>query len=117
MELQRRQQEHLLQQQQKLQELQVQLSTQYANSGAVGPQGLMFLPFLEQLRGLQPGGIPPNVAKAALTNHVSFLCLFVCVRVNFGSDAEITVIINWKQLGFIAKRENAVYQKHKKFIK
>ncbi|XP_049825536.1 transcription factor Sox-13 isoform X2 [Aethina tumida] len=70
MELQRRQQEHLLQQQQKLQELQGQLSAQYAASGAVGPQGLMFLPFLEQLRGLQPGGIPPNVAKAALTNHM-----------------------------------------------
>ncbi|CAH0560301.1 unnamed protein product [Brassicogethes aeneus] len=70
LELQRRQQEHLLQQQQKLQELQGQLSAQYAAGGAVN-QGLMFLPFLEQLRNMQgPQAIPPNVAKAALTNHM-----------------------------------------------
>lgn len=71
LELQRRQQEQLLQQQQKLQEIQGQISAQYAASGAVGPQGLMFLPFLEQLRGLQPTGLPPNVSKSPLGNHVS----------------------------------------------
>ncbi|KAG5867909.1 hypothetical protein JTB14_029031 [Gonioctena quinquepunctata] len=71
LELQRRQQEHLLQQQQKLQELQGQINAQYANSGAVGPQaGLMFLPFLEQLRGLQPGSMPPGIAKSPMGNHM-----------------------------------------------
>lgn len=70
MELQRRQHEQLVQQQQKLQELQGQITAQYA-AGGVGPQGLMFLPFLDQLRGLQPAGLPPGVAKSALSNHVS----------------------------------------------
>ncbi|XP_074026130.1 transcription factor Sox102F isoform X2 [Leptinotarsa decemlineata] len=71
LELQRRQQEHLLQQQQKLQELQGQISAQYAASSAVGPQaGLMFLPFLEQLRGLQPSAMPPGVPKSPLGNHM-----------------------------------------------
>ncbi|KAJ8966025.1 hypothetical protein NQ314_003776 [Rhamnusium bicolor] len=70
LELQRRQQEHLLQQQQKLQELQGQISAQYAATGAVGPQGLMFLPFLEQLRGMQSTALPPSVAKSPLSNHM-----------------------------------------------
>ncbi|KAL3265710.1 hypothetical protein HHI36_009913 [Cryptolaemus montrouzieri] len=61
----------MLQQQQKLQELQGQITAQYAASaGAVGgPQGLMFLPFLEHLRGL-PTGMPPGVAKNALANQM-----------------------------------------------
>jgi transcription factor SOX5/6/13 (SOX group D) len=62
LEFQRRQQEQMLQQQQKLQELQGQISAQYA-AGGVSPQSLMFLPFLEQLRGLQP--------PKSLANHVS----------------------------------------------
>lgn len=63
----------MLHQQQKLQELQGQISAQYAASGAMGPQGLpLFLPFLEQLRGLQPGPLPPGVTKSTLANHVSF---------------------------------------------
>ncbi|ERL91996.1 hypothetical protein D910_09318 [Dendroctonus ponderosae] len=59
LEIQRRQQEqHLLQQQQKLQELQGQISAQYSGGGV---QGLMFLPFLEQLsRGLHPPSGPPQ---------------------------------------------------------
>ncbi|KAJ8977254.1 hypothetical protein NQ317_006893 [Molorchus minor] len=69
-ELQRRHQEHILQQQQKLQELQTQISNQYAATGAVRPQGLMFLPFLEQLRGLQPTALPPNVSKSPISNHM-----------------------------------------------
>lgn len=67
-ELQRRQQEQILQQQQKLQELQGQITAQY---GAVGHQGLMFLPLLDQLRGFPPAALPPGVAKTALSNHVS----------------------------------------------
>ncbi|KAJ8913570.1 hypothetical protein NQ315_013975, partial [Exocentrus adspersus] len=70
-ELQRRQQEHLLQQQQKLQEIQSQLSAQYAASGPVGPQGLMFLPFLEQLRGIQPTNLQVSVSKSSVNNHSS----------------------------------------------
>ncbi|XP_044748331.1 transcription factor SOX-13 isoform X3 [Coccinella septempunctata] len=68
LELQRRQQETMLQQQQKLQELHGQIQAQYAASaGAVGgPQGLMFLPFLEHLRAL-PATLPP---KNALTNQM-----------------------------------------------
>ncbi|XP_044255104.1 transcription factor SOX-13 isoform X2 [Tribolium madens] len=65
LEFQRRQQEQMLQQQQKLQELQGQITAQYAASG-VGPQGLMFLPFLEQLRGLQP---PKSLANHMLPPH------------------------------------------------
>lgn len=70
LELQRRQQESLLQQQQKLQELQGQISAQYAaaSSGtAVPPQGLMFLPFLEHLRVT---GLPPGVHKQNIANHI-----------------------------------------------
>lgn len=61
----------MLQQQQKLQELHGQIQAQYAASaGAVGgPQGLMFLPFLEHLRAL-PSALPPGVPKNALTNQV-----------------------------------------------
>ncbi|KAF2885243.1 hypothetical protein ILUMI_20935 [Ignelater luminosus] len=70
LELQRRQQEQLLQHQQKLQELQGQISAQYAATGAVGPQGLMFLPFLEQLRGLHPAALPPGLGKAHLPNQM-----------------------------------------------
>lgn len=60
----------MLHQQQKLQELQGQITAQYAASG-VGPQSLMLLPFFDQLRGLQSAGLPPGVAKNALGNHVS----------------------------------------------
>lgn len=63
LEFQRRHQEQMLQHQQKLQELQGQITAQYG----VGPQGLMFLPFLEQFRNLQP-------PKTALANHVSSIC-------------------------------------------
>ncbi|XP_056640799.1 transcription factor SOX-13 isoform X2 [Diorhabda sublineata] len=68
LELHRLQQEQLLQHQQKLQELQGQITAQYA----AGPHqaGLMFLPFLEQLRGLQPPAIPPNVSKSPMGNHM-----------------------------------------------
>jgi transcription factor SOX5/6/13 (SOX group D) len=65
LEFQRRQQEQMLQQQQKLQELQGQISAQYA-AGGVSPQSLMFLPFLEQLRGLQP---PKSLANHMLPPH------------------------------------------------
>nr|CAH7733620.1 unnamed protein product [Callosobruchus chinensis] len=73
LELQRRQQEQavLQQQQQKLQELQGQINAQYA--AGVGPQGLMFLPFLEQLRhGLQPQPSLPSGhgGKPNLGNHM-----------------------------------------------
>lgn len=73
MELQRRQQEHLLQQHQKLQELHGQLTAQYATAGnpPLGRQGLMFLPYFEQLRGLQQANaLPPAVPKSPLENHV-----------------------------------------------
>ncbi|XP_076274626.1 transcription factor Sox102F isoform X2 [Rhynchophorus ferrugineus] len=71
LEAQRRQQEQLLQQQQKLQELQGQISAHYPGSGPVGPQGVMFLPFLEQLsRGLHNPAVSPVVAKSPLTNHM-----------------------------------------------
>lgn len=66
-ELQRRQQEQLLQQQQRLQELQGQLSAQFP---AGAPPISMFLPLLEQFRGMQTAGLPPNVAKSALNNHM-----------------------------------------------
>ncbi|KAF5274296.1 hypothetical protein FQR65_LT04414 [Abscondita terminalis] len=69
-ELQRRRQEQLLQQQQKLQELQGQISAQYAATGAVGPQGLMFLPFLEQLRGMHSAGVPPGLGKTHMPNQM-----------------------------------------------
>lgn len=95
LDLQRLQQEHLkkqqeliLQQQHNIQELQQQISSQYAAgkaggpggvlAGLPGPQQLMFLPFLEQLqlRGLQPGQLPQlpgAVGKGtnALPTHVS----------------------------------------------
>ncbi|XP_017779251.1 PREDICTED: transcription factor Sox-13 [Nicrophorus vespilloides] len=64
-DLQRRQQEQVLHHQQKLQELQGQITAQYAASGAMGPQSLMFLPFLEQLRGMQP-----SVTKSVVNNHL-----------------------------------------------
>ncbi|KAL1506740.1 hypothetical protein ABEB36_006045 [Hypothenemus hampei] len=69
MEIQRRQQEQqLLHQQQKLQE---QISAHYSGTGAVGPQGVMFLPFLEQLsRGLHNPNAPSVVAKSPLSNHM-----------------------------------------------
>ncbi|KAK9872085.1 hypothetical protein WA026_016130 [Henosepilachna vigintioctopunctata] len=71
LELQCRQQETILQQQQKLHELQGQITAQYAaNAGAVGgPQGLMFLPFLEHLRAM-PAGLQQGVPKSALTNQM-----------------------------------------------
>ncbi|XP_050297622.1 transcription factor SOX-5-like isoform X2 [Anthonomus grandis grandis] len=71
LESQRRQQEQLLHHQQKLQELQGQISAQYPGGGAVGPQGLMFHSFLEQLsRGLHNSSAQPLVAKSPLTNHM-----------------------------------------------
>ncbi|XP_024081058.1 transcription factor Sox-13 isoform X3 [Cimex lectularius] len=50
-------QDHILQQQHKIHELQNQISSQYASSKGISlgsPQSLMFLPFLDQLRNLQP---------------------------------------------------------------
>ncbi|XP_054262374.1 transcription factor Sox-13-like [Macrosteles quadrilineatus] len=49
----KRQQEHILQQQHKIQELQNQISCGYPPKGLglTSPQSLMFLPFLDQLRG------------------------------------------------------------------
>lgn len=72
MELQRRHQEHLLQQHQKLQELHGQLTAQYTTGGspALSRQGLMFLPYFEQLRGLQQAALPSAVPKSPLENHV-----------------------------------------------
>lgn len=62
----------LLQQQQKLQELQGQIAAHYPATSAMAPQTLpIFLPFLEQLRGLQTGPLPPGVGKSPITNHVS----------------------------------------------
>lgn len=65
----------MLQQQQKLQELQGQITAQYAATG-VPPQGLMFLPFLDQFRNLQPAGLPPGVTKS-LSNHVSVVLFYI----------------------------------------
>ncbi|KAF5302346.1 hypothetical protein FQA39_LY10385 [Lamprigera yunnana] len=69
LELQRRRQEQLLQHQQKLQELQGQISAQYATTGTVGHQGLMFLPFLEQLRGMH-SAVPPGLGKSHMPNQM-----------------------------------------------
>lgn len=63
-----------MQQHQKLQELHGQLTAQYAtaNNPTLGRQGLMFLPYFEQLRGLQQASaLPPAVPKSPLENHVS----------------------------------------------
>lgn len=69
-ELQRRHHEQLRLHQQKLLELQGQIQAHHAVGGGVGAQSLMFPLFLEQLRGLQPGAIPPGIAKSPLANHV-----------------------------------------------
>lgn len=77
-ELQRRQQEQLLQQHQKLQELHGQLTAQYAaaSNPALSRQGLMFLPYFEQLRGLQQvSALSPTVPKSPLENHVSMITM------------------------------------------
>lgn len=72
LELQRREQEQLLQQHQKLQELHGQITAQYGSSPSLTRQGLMFLPYFEQLRGLQQaGGLPPTIPKSPLENHVN----------------------------------------------
>lgn len=72
-DLERRQQEQLLQHHQKLQELHRQLTAQYAaGNPSLSRQGLMFLPYFEQLRGLQQASaLPPTVPKSPLENHVS----------------------------------------------
>ncbi|XP_031339195.1 transcription factor Sox-6-like isoform X2 [Photinus pyralis] len=64
-ELQIHRHEQLLQQQ-KLHEL----HAKYAATGAVGPQGLVFLPFLEQLRGLHPAAVPPGLGKSHIPNQM-----------------------------------------------
>lgn len=72
-ELQRREQEQLLQQHQKLQELHGQIAAQYATAGnpPLSHQGLMFLPYFEQLRGLQQtAALPPTISKSSIENHV-----------------------------------------------
>lgn len=77
-ELQRRQQEHLIQQHQKLQELHGQLTAQYATASnpPLSRQGLMFLPYFEQLRSLQQATtLPPSVPKSPLENHVIIFVL------------------------------------------
>lgn len=77
----KRQQELILQQQHNIQELQNQISSQYASGkglpGLPSPQSLMFLsPFLEQLQltGRLPPSIPqipPGTKPNALPTHVS----------------------------------------------
>ncbi|XP_021927831.1 transcription factor SOX-5-like isoform X2 [Zootermopsis nevadensis] len=84
----KRQQEYIQQQHHKIQELQSQISSQYSPNKGLNipnPQSLMFLPFLEQLRGLPsvpgavsvslpqlPHGTPP-VSKAVSTSLASNL--------------------------------------------
>ncbi|XP_066999238.1 transcription factor Sox-13 [Anabrus simplex] len=66
LEMHRLRQEHLkrqqdqLHQQQNIQELQNQISSQYASKGLnmTSPQSLMFLPFLDQFRGMPPNSMP-----------------------------------------------------------
>lgn len=74
-EFQRRHREHIIQHQQKLQELQGQITQQYAAAtSSIGPQGLpLFLPFLDQLHGLQAGHLS-GVGKSSLPNHVCLNC-------------------------------------------
>ncbi|XP_063232242.1 transcription factor SOX-13-like [Bacillus rossius redtenbacheri] len=63
----KRQQEHILQQQHKIQELRNQIASQYAAADkALGPQPLVFLPFLDHLRGLPPPPPPPPASLPAL---------------------------------------------------
>lgn len=75
----KRQQELILQQQHNIQELHNQISSQYAAGKGInlpGPQSLMFLPFLEQLRSMPPTSLPqmtPGKATNALQSHVSTL--------------------------------------------
>ncbi|XP_065347361.1 transcription factor Sox-5-like isoform X1 [Cloeon dipterum] len=75
----KRQQDHILQQQHKIQELQSQISTHYggaknAASMAAIPNQLMFLPFLEQLRAMPPSGnpalSPASMAKSSAGNQM-----------------------------------------------
>ncbi|XP_059480201.1 transcription factor SOX-13-like isoform X2 [Neocloeon triangulifer] len=72
----KRQQEHIFQQQHKIQELQSQITSHYGgakNSAMAGiPNQLMFLPFLEQLRGLPPSAAPAlspaSMSKSSANN-------------------------------------------------
>ncbi|KAJ4451135.1 hypothetical protein ANN_02576 [Periplaneta americana] len=69
----KRQQEYIQQQHHKIQELQSQISSQYSPNKGLNipnPQSLMFLPFLEQLRGMPPGpgGVSVNLPQLSHTN-------------------------------------------------
>lgn len=78
MEMQRLQSEHLKRQQDhimqhNIQELQAQLSKGQL-AGMAGPQSLMFLPFLEQLRGLplpSPAMPPPTSTATTGNKHIN----------------------------------------------
>lgn len=84
----------MLQQQQKLQELQGQITQQYAST-AMGPQGLPLfaLPFLDQLHGLQAGHLP-GVGKSPIPNHVSFLHHFSFVIFEYQKYSLIFVLLS-----------------------
>ncbi|XP_043269169.1 transcription factor SOX-13 isoform X2 [Venturia canescens] len=75
MELQRLQTEHLKRQQEhimqhNIQELQAQITKGQMNMP--GPQSLMFLPFLEQIRGLSVSSMPPPTSTATTGNkHIN----------------------------------------------
>lgn len=63
----KRQQENIISHQNKIQELQSQISSQYASAKNVGippsPQHLMFLPFLEQLHRMPGSGLPVHLGQ------------------------------------------------------
>ncbi|KAJ9599072.1 hypothetical protein L9F63_010464, partial [Diploptera punctata] len=68
----KRQQEYIQQQHHKIQELQSQISSHYGPNKGLNipnPQSLMFLPFLEQLRGIPPGAGSSSVNLQQLSHN------------------------------------------------
>lgn len=64
----KRQQEHIMQH--NIQELQAQITKGQLNMP--GPQSILFLPFLEQLRGLPVTSMPPPTSTATTGNkHIN----------------------------------------------
>lgn len=84
----KRQQEHIMQH--NIQELQAQLS-KGSLAGMTGPQSLMFLPFLEQLRGMpMPSAMPPPTSTATTGNkHINSIAnvrIFILSAIVENSD-------------------------------